>query len=76
MQYKHITVAFFIQFTPCKTIYSIRNYLQSDMELQGQEVCKETELEKKLCTIFCMGGIHLPQMIIGWFEFEHMGLEL
>lgn len=37
---------------------------------------KKTELDKKLCTLFCKGGIQLPQMIIGWFEFEHMGLGL
>ena len=76
MQYKHVTAAIFIQFTPCKTIYSMRNYLQQDMELQGQKICKKTEFEKKICTVFCMGRNHLPQLIIGWFECEHMALGL
>lgn len=48
MQYKHVAAAICIQFTPCKTIYSMRDYLQQDMELQGQKICKKTELEKKI----------------------------
>ena len=47
MQYKHVEAAICIQFTPCKTIYSMRDYLQTDMELQGQKILKKTELEKK-----------------------------
>lgn len=59
------------------TIYLMLNYsLPDTWNYKAKEYTRKLNKDKSFCTLFCMRGIHLPQMILGWFDFEHLAIGL
>ena len=53
------------------------NYsLPDTWNYKAKEYTRKLNKDKSFCTLFCMRGIHLPQMILGWFDFEHLAIGL